>query len=57
METNGERNGVKEPIGNMRKKGLQSEISDCPLLLVHGKEIFTLNTVQQKELIKPSTKS
>lgn len=35
--------------GNMRKKGLQSEISDFPALSVHWKEMLTLNIVHHPE--------
>ena len=44
-------------IRNMRKRRFQSEIPDFPPLPVHWREIFTLNIVQQKELIRPLTKS
>lgn len=44
-------------IRNMRKRRFQSEIPDFPPLPVPWREIFTLNIVQQKELIRPLTKS
>lgn len=40
---------------NMRKKGLQNEISDFPSLPVHWREMFIFNIVQQKKLTRPST--
>lgn len=44
-------------IGNMRKKGLQSEISNFPPFSVDCREMVTLTLVQQEELIRPATKN
>lgn len=37
----------------MRKKGLWGEISDFPSLPVYSREMVILNTMQQRELIRP----